>query len=119
MNEAFATLFSNAGPVGCIIIGCFALTAVGCFAVYKFINSQRKESRQEIDSKYNSLETRYAVLQERVKNCESDLKDGTLRFGSFDESLKNMQTEMGKMSSEVKSLTEKFDLFLQMQGYTK
>lgn len=119
MNEVLSALFNAAGPAGCVIIGCFALTAVGCFAVYKFINSQRKESRQEIDSKYNNLETKFAVLEERVKNCESDLKDGTLRFGSFDESLKNMQAEMGKMSSEVKSLTEKFDLFLQMQGYTK
>lgn len=119
MNEALASLFSVAGPVGCVIIGCFALTTVGCFAVYKLIQGKREKSREEIDVRATSAETRLAVLEQRVKECEEDLKAGTLRFDSFDSSLKDMRGEMGRLSAGVGELNGKFDLFLKMQGYVK
>jgi len=119
MNEAFTALFSSAGPIGCVVIGCVALTAVGCFAVYKLIQNQRKESREQIDERHAKSETRLALLEQRVQNCEDDLKAGTLRFDSFDSSLKDMRGEMGKLSAGVGELNGKFDLFLKMQGYVK
>lgn len=119
MNEVFTALFSSAGPIGCVIIGCVALTVIGCFAVYMLIQKKRKESRNEIDGRSAQTETRLAVLEQRVKDCEDDLRAGTARFDSFDKSLKVLDDKLGAMSASVGELNGKFDLFLKMQGYVK
>lgn len=119
MNEAFTALFSSAGPIGCVVIGCVALTAIGCFGVYMLIQKKRKESREEIDARSSNNETRLALLEQRVKNCEADLRAGTARFDSFDKSLKVLDDKLGAMSASVGELNGKFDLFLKMQGYVK
>jgi len=119
MNEVFGSLFTTAGPIGCVIIGCVAVTVVGCYTVYKLIQNKRDKSRDEIDTRAQSAETRLAVLEQRMKDCEDDLKAGTLRFESFDRSLKGLDSKVGDLAVKMGELNKSFDLFLKMQGYVK
>lgn len=119
MNEVLSALFNAAGPAGCVIIGCFALTAIGCFAVYKLIQSKREKSREEIDNRSAENDKRFALLEQRVKRCEDGLAEGANRFESLDRNLDEVKDRQSKTLSSIDTLNGRFEMFLKMQGYVK
>ena len=123
MNEVFSSLFQNAGPVGCIIIGCVALTAVGCFAVYMIINKKMKTSEKKnsdtLEAVVQKMKEKQAVFDRDLREVRIDLEKGSEQFRLFDEKLSKFAERIGdrftELSNGFEKLSGKFDMLIELK----